>query len=481
MFKNYLKTAVRSLWKNKAFSFINIAGLAVGMASAMLILLWIQNEMSHDRFHEKIDRLYVMNNRDKFNGEIWAWSTTPKILGPTLKQDYPEVEDFTRVNNANFLFSIGDKHLNAHGCFADPGFLTMFSFPLVEGNAKTALNSNDRIVVTQSLAKKLFGDEDAIGKIVKIDSADNFTITGIMKDLPNNTSLQFDYLLPWSYMSKIGWNDSNWQNNSVQTCVLLKQGVSEKAFDAKIRKVTIDHTKNDGQPATTEVFTQPLADYWLYSKSENGQYVGGRIESVKLFGIIAAFILLIACINFMNLSTARSEKRAKEVGIRKVVGAQKRLLVIQFIGESILLAFLSFILALLIVQLGLHGFNSLVDKKLYVDYGNLSFWLFALGFIIFTGVLAGSYPAFYLSSYKPVKVLKGTFKASHALVTPRKVLVVLQFTFAIALIICTIIVERQINYAQARDTGYERDKLVYTSLAGDIDKNYLLIKNELIN
>jgi ABC-type antimicrobial peptide transport system permease subunit len=481
MLKNYFKIAFRNLWKNKAFSFINIAGLAVGMASAMLILLWIQNEVSHDRFHKKIDRIYTLNNRDKFNGDVWAWSWTPKILGPTAKLELPDVEDAVRTNNTTFLLSVGDKHLNAQGFFTDTGFLNMFSFPLVYGNTSTALNSIDKIVITQELAKKLFGNENAMGKIIRIDSSDNFTVSGVLKDLPNNTKFDFEYLLPWSYMHKINYDDSSWGNNSVQTYVLLKNNVSQKAFDAKIRYITINHTKGSGDPSTTQVFTQKLADQWLYSKSENGQYVGGRIETVKLFAIIAAFILLIACINFMNLSTARSEKRAKEVGIRKVVGAQKRLLVMQFIGESILLAFLAFILALVIVEISLPGFNDLVDKKLFIDFDNLYYWLFALAFIIFTGVLAGSYPAFYLSSYKPVKVLKGTFKASNALVTPRKVLVVLQFTFAIALIICTIIVERQINYAQQRDTGYVRDKLVYTFIQGDVDKHYDLIRNELLS
>lgn len=262
--------------------------------------------------------------------------------------------------------------------------------------------------------------------------------------------------------------------------MLLKQGVSQFSFDAKIKNITINHTKNTEDSSTTQVFTQKLADEWLYSKSENGYYVGGRIETVKLFGIIAGFILLIACINFMNLSTARSEKRAKEVGIRKVAGAQKRFLIMQFIGESVLLAFLAFIFAFIIVEISLPAFNDLVDKKLSVEFGNASYWLFALAFILFTGALAGSYPAFYLSSYKPVKVLKGTFKASNALIAPRKVLVVLQFTFAIALIICTIIVERQIKYAQSRDAGYVRDKLVYTPIQGDIDKHYDLIRNELI-
>jgi ABC-type antimicrobial peptide transport system permease subunit len=481
MLRNYFKIAFRNLWKNKAFSFINIAGLAVGMASAMLILLWIQNEVSHDRFHKKIDRIYTLNNRDKFNGDVWAWSWTPKILGPTAKLELPDVEDAVRTNNANFLLSIGDKHLNAYGYFTDTGFLNMFSFPLVNGNTSTALNSINKIVITQELAKKLFGNENAMGKIIRLDSADNFTVSGVLKDLPNNTKFDFEYLLPWSYMRKIHYDDSSWGNNSVQTYVLLKNNVSQKAFDAKIRYITVNHTKNTEDPSTTQVFTQKLADQWLYSKSENGQYVDGRIETVKLFAIIAAFILLIACINFMNLSTARSEKRAKEVGIRKVVGAQKRLLVMQFIGESILLAFLAFLFALVIVEVSLPAFNNLVDKKLFIDFNNFYYWLFAFAFIIFTGVLAGSYPAFYLSSYKPVKVLKGTFKASNALVTPRKVLVVLQFTFAIALIICTIIVERQINYAQQRDAGYVRDKLVYTFIQGDVDKHYDLIRNDLLS
>ncbi len=481
MFSNYFKIAFRNLWKNKAFSFINIAGLAVGMASAILILLWIQNEMSHDRFHEKTDRIYTLNNRDKFNGDLWAWSTTPKILGPTVKQNYPEVEDAVRVNGSTFLLSVGDKHLNVQGYFTDTGFFNMFSFPLINGNASTALNSINKIVITQELSKKLFGNENAMGKIIRLDSADNFTVTGVLKDLPNNTKFDFEYLLPWSYMSKIGWDDSSWGNNSVQTYVLLKNNVSQKTFDAKVRSITIDHTKGDGDQSTTQVFTQKLSDQWLYSKSENGQYVGGRIETVKLFAIIAALILLIACINFMNLSTARSEKRAKEVGIRKVVGAQKRLLILQFIGESIMLAFIAFVLAILIVELSLPAFSNLVDKQLYIDYGNAYYWMFAIGFIVFTGVVAGSYPAFYLSSYKPVKVLKGTFKASGALVTPRKVLVVVQFTFAIALIICTIIVERQIQYAQARDSGYVRDKLVYTFIQGDVDKHYDIIRNELIS
>ncbi len=481
MIRNFFKIAWRNLLRNKGFSFINIFGLAVGMGSTILILLWIQNEISHERFHKKLDRIYTLNNRDKFNGELWAWNTTPKILAPTLQQDYPEVEEAVRITRASFLMSFGDKHLIESGNFIDPSFLKVFSFPLVQGNAAIALNQVHNIVVTQKFAKKFFGNEDAVGKIIRIDSSDNFTVTGVMKDLPNNTSFDFEYLLPWSYMNKIGWNDSSWGNNSIQSYVLLKPGVSQSAFNAKIKNVTIDHTKGTGDSSTTQVFTQPLKDQWLYSKSENGKYVGGRVETVRLFGIIAAFILLIACINFMNLSTARSEKRAKEVGIRKVVGAQKRFLITQFVGESILLALFAFVLALVMVEMSLPSFNNLVGKKLFIDFRNVHYWLFALAFIFFTGILAGSYPAFYLSSYKPVKVLKGTFKASHALITPRKILVVLQFTFAIALIICTMIVEQQIKYAQNRDTGYVQDQLAYTFIQGDVDKHYESIRSELMS
>jgi len=344
------------------------------------------------------------------------------------------------------------------------------------------LSSNNNIVITQKLAKQLFGNEEAMGKTIRVDSADYFIVSGVLKDLPNNTNFSFQYLLPWTYFTKIGQDDKIWTNNSIKTYVLLKPNVSQAGFDAKIKNIIIDHANaKDGEKTTTEEFTQLVSDTWLYAKQENGNYIGGRIEVVKLFSIIAVFILLIACINFMNLSTARSEKRAKEVGIRKAVGAQKSSLIVQFIGESMLLSFLSAIVAILIVQLSLSSFNELVGKRLFIDFGNPYYWFFGAGFILLTGLLAGSYPAFFLSAFQSVKVLKGTFKASGAMVTPRKVLVVLQFTFAITLIICTIIVQHQINYAQSRDTGYSRDNLVYTGLQGEVNKHYAVIKAALLN
>jgi putative ABC transport system permease protein len=277
MFKNYFKIALRNLIKNKLYSFINISGLTVGMASAILIFLWIQNEESHDRFHTKIDRIYLMNNRDKNSSGISVWNFTPKPMGPAIKKDYPEVEDVVRVNisGANFLISNGDKHFSIHGNFVDTGFLSMFSFPLLEGNANTALTSVNNIVLTEQLAKKLFGNEDAMGKTVKIDSVNYATVTGVLKDLPSNTSFQFDYLLPWSYATKVGIDDNHWGNNSILTFALLKPGASPDAFNKKVSDITINHSKKG--ETTVHVFAQPYKDAWLYSNVVNGNYVGGRI------------------------------------------------------------------------------------------------------------------------------------------------------------------------------------------------------------
>lgn len=481
MIKNFFKVAFRNLLRNKGFSSINITGLAVGMASAILIFLWIQNETSYDQFHEKKDRIYEAWNRARFDGKLMCWNTTPKVLARTLEHDLPEVERAVRVNwNSNFLFSIGDKRITKTGNMVDTGFLQLFSFPMLKGNPSTALNDMHSIVLTEACAKAFFGNEEAMGKTLKIENKDNFTVTGVIKDLPNNTRFKFDYLLPWSYLTYRKEDDSSWGNNSTRTYVLLKQNARYASVAPKVQ-VLKQKYEEEAKKDKWEMFLYPISRWRLYSSFTNGaEDSGGRMTFVKLFGTIAILILLIACINFMNLSTARSEKRAKEVGIRKVVGAQKASLITQFIGESVLLAFLAAILALIIVAVSLPAYNRLTDKTLFIRFGNIYTWLAGAGFILFTGLLAGSYPAFFLSSFQPVKVLKGTFKKANALVTPRKVLVVLQFTFAIVLIICTIIVKQQIDYAQSRDAGYNKDNLVYHFMTGDIPKNYALIKNELL-
>lgn len=479
MFKNYLKVAFRNLWKNKGFSFINIVGLAVGMASAILILLWIQNEVSYDDFHEKKDRIYEAWNRAEFSGELHCWNTTPKVLAAAMQRDFPEVEHTCRVDwGGRLLFTVGDKRLMIRGNVVDSIFLQVFSFPMVKGDAKTALMDPYSLVVTESLAKKLFGNEEAMGKVVRIDNKDNYTVKGVVKDPPNNTRFNFEYLLPWAHTRREGNDDRWWGNNSTRTYVLLKSPSSLASIAPKMKVIK---TRYDSTEKKWEMFLYPMDRWRLHSSFKGAVEDGGRITFVRLFAIIAGFILLIACINFMNLSTARSEKRAKEVGIRKVVGAPRGRLISQFIGESVLLSFLAAVLAIGIVLVSLQGFNTLTEKHLYVPFGSMWFWMLAVLFILFTGLLAGSYPAFFLSSFQPVKVLKGTFKAANALVTPRKVLVVLQFTFAIILIICTIIVTQQINYARDREVGYDRANMAYHFMTGDIAKNYKMIKDELLS
>ncbi len=479
MIKSFFKIAYRNIIRAKSFSAMNIAGLAIGMASALLILLWVQNEMSYDASYTNSDRLYQMWNRDRGNNGISCWNVTPKALGPGVKREFPEIEKATRVNwNQTILFTVGEKKINIAGTMVDPDFLTMFNFPFLKGDVNTALNDPGNIVVTQKLAKRLFDTDDAIGKIIRLDNKYNFTVSAVMKDLPNNTQFDFEYLLPWSYMHALNQDDSSWDNNSTHNFVLLKPNTSIAAVNAKIKNIIIKHTSPN---TTTQSFLYPLSKLRLYGNFIDGKPSGGKIETVKVFILIAIFILLIACINFMNMSTARSEKRAKEVGIRKVAGALKQSLIAQFLAESILIAFIAGIVAIIIVQLCLPAFNTLTSKQLAITYGNPYFWMSLLGFILFTGVIAGSYPAFFLSSFKPVSVLKGTFKKAHALIAPRKVLVVLQFTFAIIMIVCTIIIEQQIKYAQERETGYNKNNITYTFISGDILKNYELIKTDLIN
>lgn len=480
MLKNFFKVAWRNLWRNKGFSAINITGLSIGMAGAILILLWIQNEVSFDQFHKKRDRIYQAWSQIYADGKLRSWSSTPKPLARAVEKDLPEVEQATRVNFQNgFLMKVDDKRFMILGNHVDSNFLQVFSFPLIKGDPKTALNDTYSMVITEKLAVKLFGKEDAMGKMIRVRNTDNFTVTGILKDLPNNTSFDFECLVPWSYLRKKGLDDNKWNDNSTMTYVLLKPNASLASVKPKFALLKQRYDLL-AKKENAQMFLYPISRWHLYSDFKNGYESGeGRITFVKLFGVIAAFILLIACINFMNLSTARSEKRAKEVGIRKVIGAQKASLIGQFIGESVLLAFLAGSLAMIIVQCSLPAFNTLVNKQLFIPYTSAYFWLSAVGFVLLTGFLAGSYPAFFLSSFRPVSVLKGTFKKMNALVTPRKALVVLQFTFAIILMICSIIVKQQIDYARSRQAGYDRSNLVYFYLSEGIGKNYAPIKNEL--
>jgi len=478
MLYNFLKIAVRNLQRNRGFSIINISGLAIGMASAILILLWVQSEFSFDSHHTKADRIYRLHSRDVGNDGVSVWGFTSSLVGPELKQSFTEVEDQARISTVFFLLTNEENKQNIGGAFADPSLLSMFNFTPVDGRP-AVFRDDFSIILTESLAKRLFGDEDPVGQTVRLEDRDQFTVTGVVKDQPKNTWFEFEFVVPWNYQERLGWvSGARWTWSNTANFVLLKEGASSEAFDEKVRDLIKEQTKDP--EVTRELIAQPLNEMHLYTSATNGLLSGGRIEIVRMFTWVAVIILLVACINFMNLSTARSEKRGREVGIRKVVGAARHSLISQFVGESIFIATIAFFIAIAMVQLSLPLFGEIVGTPLAIEYGNPLYWLFAAAFTIFSGLLAGSYPAFFLSSFQPASVLKGAFLKVNSMMAPRRVLVVLQFTFAITLIICTIFVRNQVQLAEDRDMGWDKKDLVYNFTQGEVLKNYKLIRNDLL-
>ncbi|KAA2238853.1 FtsX-like permease family protein [Chitinophaga agrisoli] len=471
MLKTYFKIAIRNFARNKVHSLINMTGLALGMAAAIMLLLNIEFGLSMDQFHEKKAHIYEAYTKGIVNGAVSCWNVTSGLLGPALK-DYPEVKNVARLTGSAKVLRNGETILPANGDFADPAFLSMFSFPLLQGNPQTALKGPNDIVITAQLAAKLFGSQNAINKVITTPTGDNFTVTGVLKDLPPNTQFKFDYLLSWAYLH----GDGAWNVQIVTTFVELTPGVNLDVVNRKIARVGASRS-----PSLTEqtTFLYPLTKVYLENRFENGQPSGGNISNLRMLGGLAAIILLIACINFMNLSTARSEKRAREVGIKKVTGAVRGALILQFIGESVLIALMAGLIALLLVQLALPYFSTLIGAQLSILWASPLFWLAALGFVLLTGLLAGSYPAFYLSSFKPIQVLKGNFQNGNALVTPRKVLVIVQFVFSILLINFTVIYQKQVQHELQREVGFTRDDLVYHALTPALRSNYTALKNEL--
>lgn len=478
MIKSYLKIAFRNLRNKLVFSFINIAGLAVGMAGAILIFAWVQNEYSYDNFYANQRTLYKVWDRYVTPEYTGTGDVTPGPLAKALKAGYPEIKNTARVYwSIDRLFNYGNIFIKAKGNDVDKPFLSMFTFPLIEGNVMQALDGLHNIVITKELATKLFGNADPMNKLVKLDNKDIYKVSGVLKDLPNNTQFDFEYLVP--LVDNRYGNDNSWNTGNYYTYAQLKQGASIDRVNAKIKGIF----KKQDPKSNEETFLYPLSKMRLYSRFDNGHAVGGRIEIVHLLLAIAGIILLIACINFMNLSTAQSQKRAKEVGVRKVAGASRLSLIRQFLSESLIIAFIAGIIALLMVQLCLPAFNNLTGKQLVINYLNPLFLLGFSGFVFFTGLLAGSYPAFLLSAFKPVKVLKGValFTGANRAFNPRKVLVILQFSVAIVLVVSTIVIYRQIKFAQNRDAGYNIASLIEVPVEGDILKNYDAIKNDLLN
>jgi len=492
MLRNYLKIAWRNLIKNKTQTFINIAGLSLGMAVVMLIGLWIHDELTWDRSFKNYDRIVSVMQHQTLNGDVGTQNNMPMPAAPKLKHDY--MNDFTYVVRATYnyehIIGTDEKKLSQSGSFMDPEAPDMFSLDMLKGN-RDGLKDMSSVMLSASLAKALFGNADPMGHIVRLDGKFPVKVTGVYADLPRNNSFHdMAFLSTWSlYMTTMPWlknNINHWGNNSWLVYAQLVPGadvntVSAKIKDIKMKGLMLENDKT-GEAFNPQVFLYPMSRWHLYSEFKNGVVTGGEIEFVWLFGMIGLFVLILACINFMNLSTARSEKRAKEVGIRKTLGSVRRQLIGQFFTESILIALGSFVLGILFVQLALPWFNQVADKQMYVLWNIAWFWIAGIGFALLTGVIAGSYPAFYLSSFQPVKVLKGTFKAGRFAAMPRKVLVVLQFTVSVILIIGTIVVFRQIQYSKDRPVGYTRAGLVQVSLATpNIHNHFAAVKSDLEN
>ena len=481
MLKNYIVITIRNLFKNKTYSFINIAGLSIGITCSLLILLWVFDELSYDRFHPKADRLYQVWINAHFDGKVNSWTSVPLPTSEGLKTESSYIARTVSTDwGGDHLLTVGDQRITKRGFFAGEEFLNMFEFPLVFGDPKQVLTEPYTIVISEGTAKALFGDADPINQIIRVDNKDEVKVVGILKDIPKNSSFEFDFLLPWKLYETREWvkdNKDNWGNYSFQAFMELTDPRYEVQVEDKIKDLLKRHGETDFQK---DFFLHPLLRWRLHSDFENGKESGGMIEYVQMFTVIAVFILVIACINFMNLSTARSERRAREVGIRKSVGSQRGEIIFQFLGESLFISFLALVIAVLLAELLLPFYNQLVDKHLSIDYLSAQFWMFALGLIFFTGIVSGSYPAFYLSSFQPVKVLKGKIQVGKAGSTPRKVLVTLQFGFSILLIIGTIVIYEQIQLVKNRDLGYQQENLISVDYTKEIGDSYKVIKEELL-
>ena len=485
MFKNYFKTAWRAIGKSKAHSFINIIGLSLGMAVAILIGLWMYDELSFDKNFQNYDHIAKVIQNVTNNGEVQTWQSVPYPLAEELRKNYGS--DFKHVvmgvNWGEHLLTFNEKKLNENGIFFEKEAAEMLRLEMVKGSSN--LDDPSSVLLSSSAAKACFGNQDPINKLIKIENYPPAKVTGVYKDLPHNcTFADLNFISTWDFF----YNNEDvksikdpWRPNFADLFVQLNDNadinnVSAKIKDAKLKKVNAQLQKK--KPA---LFLFPMSDWHLRSEFKDGVNVGGAIQYVWMFGIIGVFVLLLACINFMNLSTARSEKRAKEVGIRKTIGSLRGQLIFQFFSESFLTVLFSFALSLLLVQLALPFFNRVADKQMSLLWSNPFFWLLCAAFIIFTALIAGSYPAFYLSSFKPVKVLKGTFKAGRFAALPRKVLVVVQFTVSVALIIGTIIVYKQIQFAKDRPVGYTRNGLVTIySMNDEIRNHFSAVKDELL-
>ncbi len=477
MIKNYFKIAWRNLLHNKTFSLINIFGLALGMTCSLLIMLWLKDELKKDRFHANDKRLFRVMENQYYSGDISTFNSSPGILAENIVKDVPEIELASQMLwEEEPLFTVGDKFDKEKGRYVQKDFLKMFSYKLLKGDPATALARPDAVVISKNLADKYFKGEDALGKMIKIDSRDNVIVTGVLDEIPELSSLKFDFLLSYDIWFKRNDWAKEWGNNGPRCYVMLRENTSVDKVNAKIK----GYIKTKNKDSNVELFLQNYGESYLYSEWNSGKQDGGRIEYVRIFSVVAIVILLIACINFMNLATARSLRRAREIGVRKVVGAGKRQLVAQFIGEAIFVSFLAILVSLLLVVLILPSFNSFTDKHLAINLGDPVFLMILAGLTIVTGIISGSYPALFMSTLRPIIVLKGILKFKAGATYFRKALVVFQFALSIVLILWMIIVYRQVNYIHNKDLGFSKENLLYMPLEGQLGKNYMTFRDELL-
>jgi putative ABC transport system permease protein len=487
MFRNYLKIGWRNLLRNKGFSIINIAGLAMGMAVAILIGLWVYDELTFDKHHPNYDRIAQVMQNQLFNGQVSSQVANPVGMAEEIRNVYGSDFKYVLQSSWNFdhTLTYGEKMFLHPGSFFEPQVTDMLSLKMIHGS-KDGLKDMNAILLAESVSRSYFGDENPIGKTLRFDNRSDVQVAGVYEDLPENTSFKdLKFITSWElYLKNNPWikeMENPWGSNFTQTYAQIADHADMEEVSAKIKNVKFNKVSEDEKRYKAEVFLHPMSKWHLYSDFKNGVNIGGRIDNVWLFGVTGVFVLLLACINFMNLSTARSEKRSKEVGIRKSIGSHRGQLVTQFFSESVMISFFSFLLSLGIVLLVLPAFNTIADKKIGILWDDPMFWVIGIGFTIVTGLFAGLYPALFLSSFQPVKVLKGTFKAGRMASLPRKLLVVVQFTISITLMIGTIVVYKQINHGQNRPLGYNRDGLINVNANEERVKHIDVIRNELKN
>jgi putative ABC transport system permease protein len=478
MIKNFFLIAVRNISRHKGFTFINVTGLAIGLAASLLILLWVQSELSYEQFNINAENIYRVEEDQFYSGERYHVTVTPHPSGPVWMQKIPEIKEQTRINRLpRTLFRHEDKVFFETSVSAvDSGLLRMFTFPMIMGDPMTALSNPHSIVLTQKMARKYFGEANPMGRILIVENKFQFTVTGLLKDLPKNSMFTFEALVPYSYLREIGAINNSWGSNSISTYVLLETGADITAVNKKLTDIVIENN-----PRTTTKFVLfPLLDIHLHAQFGFGEN-RGPVIAVIIFSLIALFVLLIACINFINLSTAKAASRAKEIGIKKVAGADRMTMVVQFMLESFLLVAVAMVLALLLVGLSLNLFNNVSGKKF--DLADLMQVKFLVSFIIvgfLAGLMAGIYPAFYLSSIKPVVVLKGATPSGKGNGRLRQILVVVQFTLSIVIAISATMMYMQLKFLQNKDLGYDKENLITIPMSGTMRAGYYNLKRELL-